>query len=78
MKINNIEVKGDKFAYDGCHKIYIIEDDEDLKKANELEYLIKNIEDLEDIYNESCELRFIRNWKLNILYAPQFEKATFE
>lgn len=31
MKINNIEVIGKKFAYDNCHKIYVIEDeDEDI------------------------------------------------
>lgn len=33
MKINNVEVVGNKFAYDGCHKIYIIEDMEDEQKA---------------------------------------------
>ena len=25
IKINGIEVVGDYFAYDGCHKIYILE-----------------------------------------------------
>lgn len=25
MKINNVEVIGNRFAYDGCHKIYVIE-----------------------------------------------------
>ena len=30
MKINWKEVLGTKFDYDGCHKIYIIEDDKDL------------------------------------------------
>lgn len=29
MKINNKEVIGKQFAYDGCHKIYIIEDLQD-------------------------------------------------
>lgn len=29
MKINGKEVLGTKFAYDGCHRIYIIEDDKD-------------------------------------------------
>ena len=24
MKINNVEVIGNRFAYDGCHKIYVI------------------------------------------------------
>ena len=29
IKINGIEVVGDYFAYDGCHKIYILEDEKD-------------------------------------------------
>lgn len=29
-------------------------------------------------YKDSCELRFIRNWKLDKLYAAQFEDVTFE
>lgn len=29
-------------------------------------------------YKDSCELRFIRNWKLDKLYVAQFENATFE
>ena len=33
-----------KIAYDGCHKIYICEDDEDLKEAKEIGYQIHNID----------------------------------
>nr|DAJ88846.1 MAG TPA: Ryanodine receptor 1 motif, CONTRACTILE PROTEIN [Caudoviricetes sp.] len=36
-----------KIAYDGCHKIYICEDDEDLKEAKEIGYQIHNIDELE-------------------------------
>ena len=38
MKINNIAVIGKKVAFDDCHKIYIIEDEEDLKKAKKYGY----------------------------------------
>lgn len=34
-KVNGIETKAKLFAYDGCHKIYLIEDDEDLKEFKE-------------------------------------------
>ena len=78
MKINNVEVVGNKFAYDGCHKIYIIEDTEDEQKAIDCGYEILNISDLIDTYRNSCELRFVRNWKLDKLYVGQYEIAVFE
>ena len=78
MKINNMEVKGKEFAFDGCHKIYIIEDEEDKKNAESIGYNFYDIEDIEKYYNNSCELRFIRNWKLTKIYVKQFEKAVFE
>lgn len=61
MKINNVEVIGDKFAYDGCHKIYLIEDQEDEQKSHECGYKILDISQLMKTYEYSCELRFIRN-----------------
>lgn len=78
MLINGKEVVGKQFAYDGCHKIYIIEDENDYEKADELGYNIYNIEDIEEAYNNSCELKFISNWKLNKDYIKQFEEARFE
>lgn len=77
MKINGIEVLGDKFAYDGCHKIYIIEDKDDEEDALSCGYSLLPIEKLEMTYSMSCPLKFIRNWKLNKLYVPQFEDAIF-
>lgn len=78
MKINNIEVKGDSFAYDGCHKIYILEDENDKNEALENDYNIFELNKLEEKYNESCNLRFIYNWKLDKKYIMQFEEAIFE
>ena len=77
LLINGIPVTGKKFAYDGCHKIYVIEDDEDLMQAEKAMYKIYPIKDIEACYENSCDLRFISNWKLNTFYANQFEKATF-
>lgn len=75
MFINDVEVKTDKdlFAYDGCHKIYIIEDDNDIKEAQELEYDLLPISELENTYNTSCPLKFISSWKLNKRYVKQGE-----
>lgn len=78
MKINGKEVLGKKFAYDGCHKIYVIEDLEEEKNAKDLGYSIHCIEEIADYWELSCSLRFIYNWKLDKTYVAQFENATFE
>lgn len=78
MKINGIEVVGKEFAYDGCHKIYVIEDEEDRNKAISYGYDIYMIEDLQMIYENSCPLRFVHNWKLTQTYVAQDESAIFE
>ena len=75
ITINNKKVNGHKFAYDGCHKIYIIENDEDLKEAENLKYDIYDINKLKEIYNESDRLRFIYNWECNEHYCYQGEFA---
>ena len=41
-------------------------------------YEILDISQLIKTYKDSCELRFIRNWKLDKLYVAQFEDVTFE
>ena len=38
---------------------------------------IFDISMLETIYDTSCSLRFISNWKLDIQYVRQFEDAKF-
>lgn len=78
MKINNLEVIGKYFAYDDCHKIYIIEDEKDLQEAKEIGYTILPIKEIEETYNNSCELKFINNWKLDKFFVKQFEEANFE
>lgn len=78
MKINGKEIKAKQFAYDGCHKIYLIEDTDDLKEAKDIGYDIYDIELLKETYDDSCSLRFIDNWKLTEQIVPQFETAKFE
>ena len=82
--INEKEVKGDRFVWDNCHKIYIIEDDNDLVDCMERWGTLVNgtdifdITEIERIYDNSCSLRFISNWKLDTKYVGQFEDATFK
>ena len=78
MKINNHTTKAKCFAYDGCHKIYLINSESDKQNALEIGYDILSITELQETYNDSCQLRFISNWKLTKQYAEQFENAIFE
>ena len=65
------------FAYDGCHKMYIIESDDDLKSATSYGYQILPIEELPRTYVESCPLRFIDPWDLINTYVPQCARVEF-
>lgn len=78
MRINGKQVIGDYYAYDNCHKIYIIEDEDDMKQAKEYGYSIYDIKTLQRAFEDSCSLRFISNWKLDKNYVRQFESAIFE
>ena len=71
MKINGKNIDGKKFAYDGCHKIYVIEDEQDEKQAIDFCYSILDIEKLPETYYKSCPLRFIHNWKMTKTYIEQ-------
>ena len=37
-------------------------------------YDIYDLDNLKELYNESCSLRFISNWKLTKRYVKQFEE----
>lgn len=77
LKINGIKYNYDKFAYDGCHKIYLLENSE-VEEAEQLDYKIMDIELLPEIYNDSCVLRFINIWngKNPKTVIPQFYEAS--
>lgn len=78
MKINNIEISAKHFAYDGCHKIYLIETEEQRREAQSSEYEVLHISKLKKTFEDSCGLRFISSWDLsksNIV--DQCEEAEF-
>lgn len=77
MKINNIEISAKHFAYDGCHKIYLIETEEQRREAQSSEYEVLHISKLKKTFENSCGLRFISNWALNKQYVDQCEEAEF-
>ena len=74
MIINEKETNAKYFAYDGCHKIYLLEDTDDMFEAIESDYSIYGIDLLKDCYYNSCCLRFIHNWKLTETFVAQFEE----
>lgn len=78
MKINGKETNAKQFAYDGCHKIYLIDDDEDENEMVELGYEVLPIELLISIWEDACPLRFISDVKLTKSFVSQCEEAIFE
>ena len=79
--INDIEVTAATFAWDGCHKIYLCENDEDIERMKHNGYERGDfypIEDLPEIWNESCGLRFISRAGDLTDIVPQCEDAHFE
>lgn len=79
IKINDKEVNTiGFFAYDGCHKIYILETKEELEEALEVRYEIIPIEKIKEFYKKSCPLRFIENWGLTTRYCEQLEEAKID
>ena len=92
MKINGKTVTGDRFAFEGCHKIYVIDTPEEEAQALKYGYDIYPIEEIKEAYEGSCSLKFISNWPLDdkdiegtskrktpfVSYVAQFENATFE
>jgi hypothetical protein len=82
MKINGKEVTAKKFAFEGCHKIYVIDTPEEEAQALKYGYNIYPIEEIKEAYEGSCSLKFISNWPMNdddfVSYVAQFEKATFK
>ena len=79
MKINGQLTDAKHFAFDGCHKIYLIESEPDAAEARHSGYDIRPIEELESAYESSCGLRFISNWQLDKSFVGQFQGVvTFE
>lgn len=88
MKINGIDVTGYvAFAYDGCHKIYVLKQKNDIKEFKKLGYQLFRLEGgIIQCYLDSCSLRFIDLYDGSktdndkyIQAVPQFcEKVVFE
>ena len=75
MTINGKKTTATRFAYDGCHKIYLLESEEDAAEATSYEYGILPISKLKETFDNSCGLQFISNWGLDKQFVSQCEPA---
>ena len=87
-KINGVSVeKCVAFAYDGCHKIYVLRRNKDIDEFKKLGYQLFKLEGgIIQCYLDSCSLRFINLYdggkaddEKYVQIVPQFcEKVVFE
>lgn len=77
LHINGEPVDATEFAYDGCHKIYLIDGPEDRQEMLDDGYgeCIFPISELPDVWDRSCGLKFINSADLKRRYVEQFEDA---
>ena len=75
--ISGKEITADSFAFDGCHKFYLIECEPERKKMLDLGYELYPIVELPGKWLESCPLRFIDSADFMESYVLQFEPAYF-
>ncbi len=78
MKVNGKTIRGIGFAYNGCHKFYILANMNEWKTAKEYGFQCHSLRSLQRLWNASCPLRFISTWNLSDYYVEQGEQAVFE
>ena len=80
IKINETEINAESFAFDGCHKFYILNDLKAEKEAREYEYDIYPISSLPEAFVCSCPLRFIEEWggECDTIVGQCSNKVVFE
>jgi hypothetical protein len=61
-KLKQIEESGWPLAFDGCHKIYFLQDEGRERQARDFGYDIYPSTDLRKLWDASCFLRFVTRW----------------
>jgi hypothetical protein len=80
MKISNRRIKATHYFFDGCHKIYLIEDDQDKQNFFNMgwtELDIYPINTIIDTYECACPLKFIQTCKLKTIVPQAVSQVTF-
>ncbi len=78
MKVNGKEINGIGFAFNGCHKIYIVANRAERTAALQMGYKVYGLNKLQNVWNNTCPMRFISQWDLSDYYVKQGEQAIFE
>ena len=78
LYINNKKIDAYGFAFDGCHKFYLIENNEQAELLEKYGYNLYLIDGLPRAWADSCSLRFIEKADLSEAVVAQFEPARFE
>ena len=76
ITINEISSSAKEFAWDGCHKLYLMNTEKDRQEFLEHGYTLFPIEKLKECYDSSCSLKFISDGDLRYTIARQSEEAT--
>ena len=61
-RLNLIAESDWKIAWDGCHKIYFLQDEGRVADAEKYEYDIYPSSEVKNLYGRSCGLRFVSCW----------------
>ena len=75
------EIKATAIAYDNCHKIYLITDENEADEARSYGYELQPVENLPAIWESACPLRFIEFWDVENLkgnIVPQCRDAEIQ
>lgn len=61
-RLELIEKAGWPIAFDGCHKIYFLQDEGRVAEAKKFGYEISPAAELPNFWEASCFLRFVSRW----------------
>lgn len=76
LRINGVGIPNAQgFCWDDCHKIYIIQSDEDRTSLEGMGYEVSPLEKLQEAWDDSCGLRFISPASLK---GPDFISQMYE
>ncbi len=65
ITVNGKPVTAKEFAWDECHKIYLINSEKDREELLDCEYKSADIGGLQEAWDNSCSLRFISSGDLS-------------
>lgn len=78
LALNTFDTKANEFAFDGCHKFYLIQTKKDRADSLERGYDLYPMNRLPSMFQCSCPLRFINTWKLKTVIPQCAPAVRFE